>query len=47
MSVALIGGFTVYGLINRFMPIRLSEEEEFNGADVSIHQIGATNVNNQ
>lgn len=45
--VALIGGFAVYGLVNRFMPIRLSEEEEFNGADVSIHQIGATNVINQ
>lgn len=45
--VALIGGFIVYRLVNRFMPIRLSEEEEFNGADVSIHQIGATNVINQ
>lgn len=47
VSVALIGGFAVYGLVNHFMPIRLSEEEEFNGADVSIHQIGAINVNNQ
>ncbi|MFT4836780.1 MAG: Amt family ammonium transporter [Psychromonas sp.] len=45
--VALIGGFAVYKLVNRFMPLRLSEEEEFNGADVSIHKIGATNVNNQ
>jgi ammonium transporter, Amt family len=45
--IALIGGFTVYKLVNYFMPIRLSEEEEFNGADVSIHQIGATNVINQ
>jgi len=45
--VALIGGFVIYRLVNRFMPIRLSEEEEFNGADVSIHQIGATNDNNQ
>ncbi|ABM03423.1 ammonium transporter [Psychromonas ingrahamii 37] len=47
VSVALIGGFAVYKLVNHFMPIRLSEEEEFNGADVSIHKIGATNVNNQ
>ena len=47
VAVALIGGFVVYGLVNRILPIRLSEEEEFNGADLSIHQIGATNVINQ
>ncbi|MFT6925536.1 MAG: Amt family ammonium transporter [Psychromonas sp.] len=47
VSVAVIGGFAVYRLVNHFIPIRLSEEEEFNGADVSIHKIGAINVNNQ
>ncbi|MFT6987150.1 MAG: Amt family ammonium transporter [Psychromonas sp.] len=46
VSVALIGGFIVYKSVNYFMPIRLSEEDEFNGADLSIHQIGATNLNN-
>jgi len=44
--VALIGGFIVYKGVNSFMPIRLSEEDEFNGADVAIHKIGATNLNN-
>jgi Amt family ammonium transporter len=44
--VALIGGFIVYKLVNSVMPLRLSEEEEFNGADLSIHKIGSTNSNN-
>jgi len=46
VSVALIGGFIIYKSVNYFTPIRLSEEDEFNGADLSIHQIGATNLNN-
>jgi Amt family ammonium transporter len=44
--VALIGGFIVYKLVNTIAPLRLSDEDEFNGADLSIHQIGATNLNN-
>lgn len=43
---ALIGGFIVYKLVNQFMPLRLTEEDEFKGADLSIHKIGATNLNN-
>ena len=43
---ALVGGFIVYKLVSLFAPLRLSEEEEFNGADVAIHKIGATNMNN-
>jgi Amt family ammonium transporter len=43
---AVVGGFIVYKLVNALMPIRLSEEDEFNGADVAIHKIGATNLNN-
>jgi Amt family ammonium transporter len=39
--VALAGGFVVYGLLKAFVGIRLSPEEEFNGADLSIHRIGA------
>jgi Amt family ammonium transporter len=31
----------VYGLLKAFVGIRLSPEEEFNGADLSIHRIGA------
>ena len=43
---AVVGGFIVYKTVNAIMPIRLSEEDEFNGADVAIHKIGATNLNN-
>lgn len=39
--VALIGGFLVYGVLKATVGIRLSQEEEFNGADLSIHRIGA------
>jgi Amt family ammonium transporter len=41
--VALLGGFIVYGLVSKFTNIRLSEEEEFKGADLSIHSIGSVN----
>lgn len=40
--VALIGGWIVYGLLKAAVGIRLSAEEEFNGADLSIHKIGST-----
>jgi len=42
ISIALIGGFVVYGTIKKFVGIRLDAEEEFNGADLSIHKITAT-----
>ena len=42
VAFALIGGFAVYGIVKVLMGLRLSEEEEFNGADLSIHKIGAT-----
>jgi Amt family ammonium transporter len=38
---ALIAGLIVYGVLKATMGIRLGEEEEFNGADRSIHQIRA------
>jgi len=40
--VALIGGFVVYGALRSTVGIRLDPEEEFNGADLSIHKITAT-----
>ena len=43
IAVALLGGFIVYGLVNKFANIRLSEEEEFKGADLSVHSIGSIN----
>ncbi|GCL63764.1 ammonium transporter [Pseudaquabacterium pictum] len=39
---ALVGGFAVYGLLKVTMGLRLSAEEEYDGADLSIHRIGAT-----
>ena len=39
---ALGGGFAVYGLIKATVGLRLSQEEEFEGADLTIHRIGAT-----
>lgn len=41
--IALIGGVVVYGVVNKVTTIRLSEEEEFKGADLSIHSIGSVN----
>jgi len=42
--VAFVGGLIVYGIVNAISGLRLTEEEEFNGADVSIHRIGATSL---
>ena len=42
VSVALVGGFVVYGLLKLIMGLRLSQEEEFDGADLSIHRISST-----
>lgn len=39
---ALLAGFAVYGALKATMGLRLSQEEEFEGADLSIHRIGAT-----
>jgi Amt family ammonium transporter len=40
--IAVIGGAVVYGLLKATVGIRLDAEEEFNGADLSIHKISAT-----
>ena len=42
VSWALVGGFVVYGLLRQFVGLRLTQEEEFDGADLSIHKIGST-----
>ncbi len=41
--VAVAGALVVYGAINTMTGLRLSEEDEFNGADLAIHKISATN----
>jgi Amt family ammonium transporter len=42
MLIALVGGFVVYGGLKKLVGIRLSQEEEFDGADLTIHKINAT-----
>ena len=39
---ALLGGFVVYGTIKAVLGLRLSQEEEYEGADLAIHKIGST-----
>lgn len=40
-AFALVAGFIVYGGLARTVGIRLTQEEERRGADLSIHKIGA------
>lgn len=39
VTIALVGGAIVYGLIKKLVGIRLDAESEFDGADLSIHKI--------
>ena len=39
---ALTAGFALYGLLKVTLGLRLSAEEEFEGADLAIHRIGST-----
>ena len=40
--IALVGGALVYGGLKKLVGIRMDAEDEFNGADLSIHKIAAT-----
>lgn len=40
--VAVAGAAAVYGVLNLVTGLRLSEEDEFNGADLAIHKISST-----
>jgi ammonium transporter, Amt family len=39
---ALFGGVVVYGVIKAISGLRLSAEEEYEGADLAVHKIGST-----
>ncbi|MEC8569227.1 MAG: ammonium transporter, partial [Pseudomonadota bacterium] len=41
IAIALVGGFVVYGILKATLGIRLSQEDEYRGADLSIHKISA------
>ena len=42
VGIAFAGGLLVYGGIKSIVGLRLDAEEEYNGADLSIHKISAT-----
>ena len=42
IGVAVIGGYVVYASLKAVMGLRLDPEEEFNGADLSIHKISSS-----
>jgi Amt family ammonium transporter len=41
IAIALLGGFVIYGSIKATIGLRLDQEEEYRGADLSIHNIAA------
>jgi Amt family ammonium transporter len=41
VAYALVTGAVVYGLVSRLVGFRMSEEAEFAGPDLAIHQIHA------
>lgn len=41
VALALVGGFLVYGVLKAVVGIRMDREQEFRGADLSIHKIGS------
>lgn len=41
IAIALLGGLAVYGLLKTLLGLRLSQEEEYQGADLAIHRIAA------
>ncbi|MBI5655742.1 MAG: ammonium transporter [Geobacter sp.] len=41
IAFALVTGFITYGILHKTIGIRLTDEEEFQGADLAIHSIGA------
>jgi len=41
VTVAFFGGYFIYSIVKSTIGIRLTEEEEFNGADITIHKINS------
>jgi Amt family ammonium transporter len=42
IGIAALGGFAVYGVLKKAVGLRLDPEQEYDGADLSIHKISAT-----
>jgi Amt family ammonium transporter len=45
VTIAFVGGLLVYGSLRLLFGLRLSQEEEYDGADLSIHKISSTPPN--
>ncbi|WCE31149.1 ammonium transporter [Vibrio sp. SCSIO 43137] len=43
ITIAVLGAIVVYGTLNALTGLRLSAEDEFNGADLAIHKISSIN----
>jgi Amt family ammonium transporter len=41
IAIALTGGFIIYGVLKLFVGLRLTQEEEYQGADLTIHKIAS------
>jgi len=41
VAIAVAGGFAVFGAVKAMMGLRLSEEDEYQGADLAIHRISS------
>ncbi len=41
IAFALVTGFVTYGILKKTIGIRMTDEDEFKGADIAIHSIGA------
>ncbi len=42
VGIALVGGIVVYGTLKAVLGIRMTQEEEYEGADLSVHRISST-----
>ncbi len=42
IAIAVVGGFVVYGILKAIMGLRLTPEEEYYGADLTIHKVSST-----
>lgn len=42
IAIALLGSWVIYGSLKKLVGIRLDPEEEFEGADLSIHKVSST-----
>ena len=44
VGIALAGGFLIYGVLKATVGIRLTQEEEYQGADLTIHKIASESI---